>query len=392
MDPCSIQVANGSQPPLVVAAGSRRRKKCRSMREIMRVAKRVDLAAENDVGSGGDYYSEVRCEECGSGGREDEMLLCNKCDRGHHMLCLRPIVTRVPFGSWICPACSTDNNNNKSLIQSIVLLRRRFSISFGFRVAANSNSQTNVMMHPKFNSWYRLISDTKKRRRRTSTLEFRKKRRRLLTHIPSQDPARRLAQMRSLAMAMTSQNLEYSNELTYNPSMAPRSANRSSFENGGMQILCKEDVETLKNCRALYRRGEFPPLVVAFDSLEGYTVQADGPIKDMTLIAEYAGGVDYIRNREEDDCDSMMTLLSSADPSKSLVACADKLGNISRFISGINNHIANGRKKLNIKCVRYNVDGECVVLLVANRDIAKGERLYYDYNSCEYEYPTHYFV
>ncbi|KAL7090588.1 hypothetical protein ACP275_12G050900 [Erythranthe tilingii] len=345
MDPCSIQVANGSQPPLVSAAGSRRQKKCRSMREIMRVAKRVDLAAENDVGGGGDYYSEVRCEECGSGGREDEMLLCNKCDRGHHMLCLRPIVTRIPFGSWICPACSADNNNNNNtFIQSFTDQKEIFDF---FRIQSGGEFADKCDDAPK---------DIKKRRRHTSTLQLRKKRRRLLTHIPSQDPARRLAQMRSLAMAMTSQNLEYTNELTYNPNMAPRSANRSSFENGGMQVLCKEDVETLKNCRALYRRGEFPPLVVAFDSLEGYTVEADGPIKDMTLIAEFAGDVDYIRNREEDDCDSMMTLLSSADPSKSLVACADRLGNISRFISDINNHTTKWRKKQNIKCVRYNVD------------------------------------
>ncbi|EYU30399.1 hypothetical protein MIMGU_mgv1a0245511mg, partial [Erythranthe guttata] len=84
-----------------------------------------------------------------------------------------------------------------------------------------------------------------------------------------------------------------------------------------------------RRCReALYRRGEFPPLVVAFNSTEGNTVEAYGSIKDMTLIAEYAGDVDYIRSREEDDCESRMTLLSSADPSKSLVA----------FISGINNH------------------------------------------------------
>ncbi|EYU30390.1 hypothetical protein MIMGU_mgv1a021594mg, partial [Erythranthe guttata] len=159
-------------------------------------------------------------------------------------------------------------------------------------------------------------------------------------------------------------NLEYSNELTYNPSMAPRSTNRSSFENGGMMVKLV--------CR--------------------YSVEADGPIKDMTLIAEFAGTVGYIRNREEDDCDSMMALLSSVDQSKSLVVCADRLGNISRFVSGINNHTTKGRKKQNIKCVRYNVDKECVVLLVANRDIAKGERLYYDYNGCEYEYPTHYFL
>ncbi|XP_012845766.1 PREDICTED: probable Histone-lysine N-methyltransferase ATXR5 [Erythranthe guttata] len=128
---------------------------------------------------------------------------------------------------------------------------------------------------------------------------------------------------------MTSQNLEYSNELTYNPSIAPRSANRSSFENGGMQIDLNLIVVTCKF------NGEKEG---ADYTWHRYTVQADGPIKDMSLIAEFAGDVDYIRNREEDDCDSMMTLLSSADPSKSLVACADRLGNISRFISGITNH------------------------------------------------------
>ncbi|EYU28238.1 hypothetical protein MIMGU_mgv11b022679mg, partial [Erythranthe guttata] len=158
-------------------------------------------------------------------------------------------------------------------------------------------------------------------------------------------------------------NFEYNNELTYSPSMAPRSANRSSLENGGSLQRYRE---------ALYRRGEFRPLVLAFNSLEGPRL-------------------DYIRNQEEDDCDSRTTLLSSADASKSLVACADRLGNISRVLSGINNHTTKGRKKQNIKFVRFTVDKECVVLLVANRDISKGERLHYDYYACEYEYPTHYF-
>jgi len=69
-----------------------------------------------------------------------------------------------------------------------------------------------------------------------------------------------------------------------------------------------------------------------------YTVEADDLIKDMTVIAEYTGDVDYLRNRERDDCDSMMTLLLARESSQSLVICADKRGNISRFISGINNH------------------------------------------------------
>jgi len=51
-----------------------------------------------------------------------------------------------------------------------------------------------------------------------------------------------------------------------------------------------------------------------------------------------------------------------------------------------------GRKKQNCKCVRYDVNGESRVLLVATRDISKGERLYYDYNGYVHEYPTHHFV
>ncbi|KAI8029215.1 putative Histone-lysine N-methyltransferase ATXR5 [Camellia lanceoleosa] len=107
-------------------------------------------------------------------------------------------------------------------------------------------------------------------------------------------------------------------------------------------------------------------------------------IKDMTLITYYTGHVDYITNQEHDDCDSMMTLLLAKDPSNSLLIYPDKRGNIARFINGINNHTPEGRKKQNLKCARYSVNGECQVLL--------GERLYYDYNGYEHEYLTHHFV
>ena len=52
-----------------------------------------------------DDYDDVRCEECGSGDRDDELLLCDKCDKGFHMKCVSPIVVRVPIGSWLCPKC-----------------------------------------------------------------------------------------------------------------------------------------------------------------------------------------------------------------------------------------------------------------------------------------------
>lgn len=131
------------------------------------------------------------------------------------------------------------------------------------------------------------------------------------------------------------------------------------------QVLPKEDVETLNLCRSMMERGEWPPLMVVFDPREGYvnlhspifvfflligtqpnlfihghrfTVEADRFIKDLTIITEYTGDVDYLKNREHDDGDSMMTLLSATNPSKSLVICPDKRSNIARFINGINNH------------------------------------------------------
>ena len=58
----------------------------------------------------------------------------------------------------------------------------------------------------------------------------------MLPFNPSEDPTRRLVQMASLATALTATGTEFSNELTYMPGMAPRSANRAALEEEGMQV------------------------------------------------------------------------------------------------------------------------------------------------------------
>ncbi|XP_059625436.1 histone-lysine N-methyltransferase ATXR6 [Cornus florida] len=318
-------------------------------------------------------YTDTCCERCGSGDFADELLLCDKCDRGFHLFCIRPILVSVPKGSWFCSSCSNHHKlKNFPMVQTKI-------VDF-FRIQRSSESIQ------------KLSQDNRKRRKRTSSLLVSKKRRKLLPFNPSEDPTRRLEQMASLATALMATQAEFSNELTFRPGMAPRSANCAALEHGGMQVLPKEDAETLNLCKNMMERGEWPPLMVVFDPLEGFTVEADRFIKDLTIITEYVGDVDYLKNRENDDGDSMMTLISAANPSKSLVICPDKRSNIARFINGINNHTLDGKKKQNLKCVRFDVDGECRVLLIANRDIPKGERLYYDYNGYEHEYPTEHFV
>ncbi|KAJ9541359.1 hypothetical protein OSB04_027865 [Centaurea solstitialis] len=368
------QSTSASSPPPIRPSPSRRRvQKYRSIKDI------IDNAAVvvHD-------YNDAVCDQCGSGDRDHQLLLCDKCDKAYHMLCLRPIVVRVPIGPWYCPACS----DHPPPLRSVIL----------FSIEISGFTQTKIFDFFKIKkcsaSSVKRISpqDSRRRRRRTGAIVHHKKRRRLLPYTPSEDTKSRLEQMRSLASALTYLSMEFSDDLTYSFDMAPRRANLAMFENGGMQVLSKEDTKTLEYCRAMLKRGECPPLLVVYDSCEGYTVEADGPIKDMTLVTEYIGDVDFIKNRKHDDCDSMMTLLLASNPSKSLVICPDKRGNIARFINGINNFTPDAKKKQNLKCVRYSVYGECRVLLVATRDIAKGERLYYDYNGYEHEYPTHHFV
>ncbi|KAF2350689.1 Zinc finger RING-type [Trinorchestia longiramus] len=46
------------------------------------------------------------CEVCRRGDREAELLLCDGCDLGYHMSCLRPPLRSVPVQEWFCPACA----------------------------------------------------------------------------------------------------------------------------------------------------------------------------------------------------------------------------------------------------------------------------------------------
>eukprot|EP00249_Psilotum_nudum_P009468 c21955_g1_i3 orf=342-1568(-) len=315
----------------------------------------------------GNSYEDLVCKNCRRGDGEQEMLLCDGCDEAYHMYCLCPILVRVPKGTWFCPVCS-----KKDRIADFPLVQKKL-IDF-FRIERPLT----------------IFSEVKRRKRHSMCIY--KKKRKLLPHIPSKDPARRLQQMASLATALTNTGVGFSDELTYVPGLAPESANCASLERVNMQVISKEDKATLDLCKLMCSKGEWPPLVVTHDPRQGFVVEADSHIKDMTLIAEYTGDVDYMQNRLNDESDSLMALLITDDPSKELVICPDKRGNIARFISGINNHTLEGRKKQNLRCVRFDINGQVRVLLVAIRDISKGERLHYDYNAFQKEYPTHHFV
>ncbi|PWN41717.1 hypothetical protein IE81DRAFT_272699, partial [Ceraceosorus guamensis] len=45
------------------------------------------------------------CEVCSDKGDDAQIMFCDRCDRGWHLYCLSPPLTKVPLGEWICPTC-----------------------------------------------------------------------------------------------------------------------------------------------------------------------------------------------------------------------------------------------------------------------------------------------
>ncbi len=53
-------------------------------------------------------WTDLRCMLCGSRGGAAHMLVCDKCSRGWHMVCMTPPMDVVPTGRWVCPCCTLE--------------------------------------------------------------------------------------------------------------------------------------------------------------------------------------------------------------------------------------------------------------------------------------------
>lgn len=65
----------------------------------------------------------ARCKVCRKGGDGENMLLCDGCDRGFHLYCLKPKLTSIPEGDWFCLACKPKEKVERTTKRS----RRLFS-------------------------------------------------------------------------------------------------------------------------------------------------------------------------------------------------------------------------------------------------------------------------
>ncbi|KAJ4934878.1 hypothetical protein JOQ06_007659 [Pogonophryne albipinna] len=72
--------------------------------------------------------TKVNCQVCRKGDNDDCLLLCDGCDRGCHMYCLKPKITQVPEGDWFCPHCvaQEESESLRSSKKRLRLKKRRY--------------------------------------------------------------------------------------------------------------------------------------------------------------------------------------------------------------------------------------------------------------------------
>ncbi|XP_034396581.1 histone acetyltransferase KAT6A isoform X3 [Cyclopterus lumpus] len=81
------------------------------------------------------WWQCIECKTCSScqdqGKNADNMLFCDSCDRGFHMECCDPPLTRMPKGMWICQICQPRKKGKKLLHEKAAQIKRRYSAPLG---------------------------------------------------------------------------------------------------------------------------------------------------------------------------------------------------------------------------------------------------------------------
>lgn len=81
--------------------------------------------------------STMLCEQCHWGSHEDQILICDSCDKGWHIWCLRPPLSSVPPAdeSWICQGCAANLHDGSNSFEAgpVFTLKLFEKMANGFR-------------------------------------------------------------------------------------------------------------------------------------------------------------------------------------------------------------------------------------------------------------------
>jgi [histone H3]-lysine27 N-methyltransferase len=363
---------------------STRRRKSRTTTRLGEAGRRAlrKLARQGGTTSlfGEMAYGDLKCTCCGHSENDEKMVICDGCDKGFHLYCLRPQLPAVPTAlNWYCSDCEISHSASSKNVET------EFQKQLDYFM---KNSQ-DLIDFLKMKSFEENPLDYKERCSLVGGKKTEKRRVNFRAQRADRDPDRRMLQLSSLAAALKVKHIEYVTKLQY--TLRPNERH-NSVRKESMQTMSRQNIQIVEAREKMRERGYCVPVMIEYDQNQGFVAIADAKIPDRTLICEYVGEVGLLKNFLHDDCDSIMDLIRTKFPETSLIITPKHKSNMARFLSGINNTSEISKRAQNVRSCRWNINGRAHVLLFACRDIQKGERLTYDYNALDKSgYPTEHF-
>lgn len=341
-----------------------------------------------------DPFGNVVCEICGIDKDDHQILICDECQSGFHMYCVRPVIVNVPTNEWNCSRCSVGLDEEtisfsdmietlKDDLRSVVkFLHLPFQQPSEFYSLYGTELD---LFAPTTHSSKRLSTIGTCRKKSTvkvGSLYFpwNVKKNHWTLPLPIPSSCLYVTSLTSMVASMKYCGMtSYIEELVYpNPSVQ-EDMNNASLDK--VEPMSQNNMNIFKEFKHNLKKGILPPVKVVHDKNVGFTVEACINIPRHTLIIEYVGEVTTVERSGETSSDSLMVLLDTGNDKTSLIIDPTKQGNIARFLSGINNRSQFSCRKANIRTRRFELDGKCRVVLFTSKKISCGEKLHYDYNA-----------
>lgn len=166
-------------------------------------------------------FCKTLCEICHRGDDEENIVLCDKCNKGFHLYCLKPILPSVPSGEWFCDNCREKDrkkyiSNRKKLEESQSLIVDFFKLDKPIPLVTKYYFRKSTVA-----STTPIMTPTPSKPSRGRGV--------LRCYKPSTDPIKIKSQHVALASAMFQQNIQYSYELVYR-SGCPKKMNDVKYD------------------------------------------------------------------------------------------------------------------------------------------------------------------
>ena len=340
-----------------------------------------------------DPYKSMICQICKVDENDNQILICDGCQQGFHMYCVRPIMVSVPTDEWYCSKCSCGGSKSQPFQEIMDQLQSNLCVVPKFLQLQFEEPKDFLAKHGKDLESINVRGHTSKRQlkigasRSNSTVEFgslhiscNTQKNDWILPLPPLCVKKYELTLTTMVAAMRHCGMtSYSEELRYLTDSVTEDMNDASLEN--IAPMSRRNIEIFTKFKENLKLGAFPPLKIIFDEKIGFTVEALRPIPRHTLVAEYVGEVTTMERSGDTSSDSLMVLLNTGDPATSLIIDPTRTGNASRFFSGINNLCNFSKRKANVRTRRFALDGKCRVALFTSKPVETGEKLYYDYNA-----------